>query len=256
MEKSSFLTAHQLANLLNLSVETIWRYTRNRRIPFVTLGERQYRYNPLSVMEALSESVQESKVQYGGSRQFTYQDYLNLPESVLRTEILDGILVQEPAPLIKHQSVLTHLHILLHTYFSRQDPEGVVFVSPVDVTLSETVVVQPDLLYISSHNREIITETHITGAPDLVIEILSPSSVRKDRFDKYGIYQRFAIPHYWLVDAPGEFIEIYSLNDEGLYVRTGAASTDNFTMPGFPGLVLDMAVLWSKTNLSKVQSDE
>ena len=134
------MTAHQLAALLNLSVETIWRYTRSKRIPYITLGERQYRYNPQDVMEALSETVRESKANYVKKQLFTYQDYLNLPESMLRTKILDGILIQEPAPLIKHQRALTALHIQLHAYFSRYDLDGVVFISPVDVKLTEKIV--------------------------------------------------------------------------------------------------------------------
>jgi Uma2 family endonuclease len=243
MNNSSLVTANQLAEMLNLSVETIWRYTRNQRIPYITLGERQYRYNPQAVITVLAQGVQESKPQYE-SRQYTYQDYQNLPETMMHTEILDGKLVQEPAPMLKHQTVLMNLYRLLQSYYATHDPQGMVYVAPVDVTLSDTVVVQPDLFYVSGKRLEILTETRIIGAPDLIVEVTSPSSIKKDRIEKYEIYQRFGIPHYWLVDAPGQFIETYSFSDQGIYIRSSAASEGSLTLPAFPGLKLDVSTLW------------
>lgn len=188
----------------------------------------------------------ESKVSYADVHVNEYNKYRNLPESMLRTELLDGILVQEPAPLIKHQRVLTHLHILLHNFFSQNDPDGVVFVSPVDVNLSENVILQPDLVYVSGHRQGIIAEHCITGAPDLVIEIISPSSVRRDRIEKFNIYQRYSISHFWLVDIMDEFVEVYSLNKEGCYLRTGTAAEGELSIPGFSDLTIDLSTMWKK----------
>ena len=114
-----------------------------------------------------------------------------------------------------------------------------------DVTLSDTVVVQPDLLYIASRHREIITETRVNGPPDLAVEIISPSSIRRDRVVKLDIYQRFAIPHYWLVDTLAETIEIYALSTEGIYRHRGEGNNGIFSIPGFPDLTLDLDALWA-----------
>lgn len=159
--KDVLITARELAKELNLSVDTIWRYTREKRIPFVELGSKQYRYNLKSVMSALSPSnvINEQRTEYMLKQdgQYTYQDYLKMPEEPgFRLEILDGYLVKEPAPNIIHQSIIGKLHLILHGYFENHDPEGFVFVSPLDVTLRDISVVQPDLIYIAGNKNEFI----------------------------------------------------------------------------------------------------
>ncbi|MCW3490673.1 Uma2 family endonuclease [Dethiobacter alkaliphilus] len=197
-------------------------------------------------VEGDSKSFCESRVNYSAEDIMTYKHYKNLPETMLRTEILDGVLVQEPAPLIKHQRVLTHLHINLFNYFTQYDPDGVVSVAPVDIKLSETVVLQPDLAFVSGHKQHMITENCIAGPPDIVIEIISPTSVRRDRIDKFNLYQRYSIQHYWLVDVVEELVEVYSLNSEGLYIRTGAAATGDLSIPGFADLTVKLDTMWEK----------
>jgi Uma2 family endonuclease len=245
MQMPSLLSAQGLAKKLNLSVPLLTSYTKCGLIPFAAQKESQYLYSLTAVQAALSQGVRELKADYSSKDPCTYQDYLSLPESMLRTEILDGVLIQEPAPIIKHQQVLARLFLPLSSYFSDKDPKGIVFVSPVDVTLSDTVVVQPDLLYVPSRHREIITKTRVNGPPDLAVEIISPSSIRRDRVVKLDIYQRFAIPHYWLVDALAETFEIYALSAEGIYRHRGEGNNGIFSIPGFPDLTLDLDALWA-----------
>ena len=104
---------------------------------------------------------------------FTYQDYRNAPED-RRYELLDGELVVVPSPRTSHQRVLMELASRMHR-FAQEFGLGSVFVSPFDVVLSDTDVVQPDILFVSNRRAGIITEDNVRGAPDLVIEILSPT---------------------------------------------------------------------------------
>ena len=157
MSERRLVTAQELADMLQLSVETIWRYTRNERIPYVQLSNRQYRYDPGEVMHHLgmnaggrgASSVCEARPRYMTDKVYTYEDYLQLPdEECYHYEILDGMLVREPAPYVHHQRVSRRLLIILNNYFAERDPAGEVFDAPIDVTLSDTNVVQPDLIYV------------------------------------------------------------------------------------------------------------
>src|SRR5690606_27934276 len=192
MEK--YLTAYELADLLNLSVETIWRYTREKKIPVIKLGKKQYRYKKEDVFAALTADgalVQEERTLYAKQGEYTYEDYLKLPEEPgYRYEILDGFLVKEPSPSIQHRRLSWELLFQLMIFFNEFDPKGEIFDAPLDVTLGERNVVQPDLLFVSSNRREIMRKERIDGPCDLVVEILSPSSRRKDRLKKMEIYRK------------------------------------------------------------------
>ena len=108
----------------------------------------------------------------------TYEDYKNTPEDE-RYELLDGVLVRLETPPIIHQRVDMDLGTLMNLFVKENDL-GRVFPAPTDVLLSDTIVVQPDLLFISNERAHIITEQNIQGAPDLVVEILSPSTANRD----------------------------------------------------------------------------
>jgi len=130
MAQKDLITAQVLADALDLSVETIWRYTRTDKIPYVKLGERQYRYNLQEVVAALTGTgIRERAPEYiSGPRKFTYQDYLELPEEPgYRFEILAGELVKEPSPIVIHQRVSRELGFLLIVHFRQADPQGEVF---------------------------------------------------------------------------------------------------------------------------------
>ncbi|NMB34727.1 MAG: helix-turn-helix domain-containing protein [Firmicutes bacterium] len=147
------LTAHDLATELNLSVETVWKYTRNKKIPCIEPGGRQYRYKLTDVLAALDISTDAEKTgeyQIAPAKKLTYEDYLNIPEEPgYRLEILDGVLAKDPSSNIPHQLASRRLQRILEDYFWEIDPKGEVFDAPLDVTLEETTVVQPDLFYIT-----------------------------------------------------------------------------------------------------------
>lgn len=238
------LTARELAEVLNLSVETVWRYTRQKKIPVVELGEKQYRYVKEAVLAALAGGdlrVKEDYPVYPGQGGYTYDDYLQIPEEPgYRFEILEGILVKEPSPSTHHQRVSRELGRQLMSYFDHFDPEGELFFAPLDVTLTAGNVLQPDILFVSGDRRAIIRETRIDGPCDLVIEIMSPKNRRKDRLQKMKIYRKAGIPHYWLVDPEENTLEAFMLQD-GSYTLAAAGGPGNiFTHPAFPELELDL----------------
>lgn len=246
------ITAQALAEVLHLSVETIWRYTRENRIPYIELGNRQYRYKADDVVKALSNtSVQENAAHYQSQapRKLTYQDYLAMPEEQgYRFEILDGVLIKKPSPSVIHQRVSRNLHRILEDYFWKADPEGEVFCAPLDVTLHDVNVVQPDLFYISANQALIVKDTRIDGSPVLVVEILSPSSSRKDRLQKSRIYQTEKIQHYWLVDPLEKTLECFALRD-GVYALVASGMEEELVEhPDFTGLCIALKSLWYKSH--------
>lgn len=257
MRDPKLVTAQELAQMLQISVETVWRYTRNSMIPFVRLSSRQYRYDPAHVLAHLglsspqqtspAESVREAGPTYKTDKVYTYDDYLKLPnEECYHYEILDGVLIREPAPYVHHQRVSRRLQRILEDYFAPIDPDGEVFDAPIDVTLSDINVIQPDLIYIPGSGSEIVEEKRVNGAPHLVIEILSTWTRSKDRLKKRSIYQRMGVPHYWVVDPSDETIEAYGLRDGAYIVRSFACDDEEFSHPDFPGFTVKLSTLWKR----------
>ena len=244
------ITAQELADSLKLSVDTIWRYTRENRIPYVEIGRRQYRYNRQNVLRALSGEdfsalAKEESVPYG-KKKLTYADYAKLPEEPgYRHEIIDGVLLRYPSPSFHHQRVSRRLQRILEDYINKVDPKGEIFDAPLDLALAEHTVVQPDLLYLPGSRPA--QNDPIDVVPELVVEVISLSTGKKDRVLKLNHYQASGILHYWIVDPEEGFIEAYELRD-GHYVSIVRSHTGNFSHPSFTGLSFEIETLFSKPN--------
>jgi Uma2 family endonuclease len=159
------------------------------------------------------------------------------------TEILDGELEVSPAPAPLHQRVSQNLSVILDGYV-RPRRLGRIYRAPIDVLLADTTIVQPDLVFISAGREAIVTKRAVEGPPDLVVEILSPWSVRRDRVAKAALYARFGIAHYWLLDPEVRIFEVYKAEDaEYRLVETHGASGMMRT-PLFPDLDADLSVVW------------
>jgi Uma2 family endonuclease len=139
-------------------------------------------------------------------------EFFQLPETVLPTELIDGELIEMPSPKPQHQILALNLVALL---LPLSKPGQLLF-APMDVYLDELNVVQPDLMWIAPDSACVIGDKHLTGAPDLVIEILSPGSSTRDRREKFELYQRFGVREYWLVDPGEAHIEVYARKDGSL----------------------------------------
>ncbi len=138
----------------------------------------------------------------------TYEDYCAAPADE-RYELLDGDLIMVPAPNLKHQHVMGNLHYHLRQFITEHGT-GRLLLAPCDVFLSDTNVVQPDLLFVSRQREHLLSDGEkVRGAPDLVVEILSSSTADKDRGSKRELYGRHGVAEYWLVDPIGDTVSIH-----------------------------------------------
>jgi Uma2 family endonuclease len=142
------------------------------------------------------------------SVKLTYEDFLHFPDDGMRHELIDGEHYVTPSPNTKHQTVSGNLFVLLRVYL-KSNPIGAVFAAPFDVVFSNFDVVEPDLLYISRERLDVLTRQHVRGAPDLVVEILSPGTRRTDENTKRRLYERFDVQEYWIVDPERESIQVF-----------------------------------------------
>ena len=163
----------------------------------------------------------------------TYRDYANTPDDE-RYELIDGELILVPAPSISHQRSHRNLGVQM-TIFVRQHELGEVFLAPTDVVLSDTDTVQPDVLFISKDRQRIITEANIQGAPDLVVEILSPSTSRRDWREKRDLYAEHGVKEYWLADPATKIVWVMLLEDGALDIVETYAGGDTLTSPTLDG---------------------
>lgn len=173
----------------------------------------------------------------------TYRDYEALPNDGRHHEILDGALAVTPAPNPYHQDVLANLHELVRHHV-RSRALGRVFFAPVDVILSDTTVVQPDLVYLDSERAQRVSGRGIEGPPTLVVEVLSPSTAAIDRGDKLRIYARYGVPYYWIVDIDARVIDVHELADGAYRLIARAAGSRRVFLPPFPDLALVPDSLW------------
>jgi len=140
---------------------------------------------------------------------FNYQDYLQLPEDK-RYEIIDGDLFMVPSPNEAHQRILLTLSTTLLNYV-KKNKLGYIYCAPFDVLFSEEDIAQPDIIFVTNENRKIITKDNIKGAPDLLVEILSPSTSKRDMGIKKKLYARHGVREYWIIDPEREMVDVFSL---------------------------------------------
>ena len=169
---------------------------------------------------------------------FTVDDYMTTPEDK-RCQLLDGELILAPSPTSRHQRILRRLSAALDQFIT-ENALGEVWFAPLDVVLSDYDVAQPDLLFVSSSRAEIITEANIRGAPDLVAEILSPSSTQYDRGYKRTLYGRSGVQEYWIVDPEDRTVEVYVAGDRGLAHWATYGRREVLTSPLLAGLAIDL----------------
>ena len=146
---------------------------------------------------------------------FTLQDYLQMPVTEPWYELIEGELHMVPAPTPLHQRIVLNLAMAIQSIVKEQSL-GQVFVSPIDVILSQENVFQPDVVFISRERESIISEENIQGPPDLVVEVLSPSTAERDRGIKRDDYEKYGVIEVCLVDTEARTAEVLRLTEEGL----------------------------------------
>ena len=165
---------------------------------------------------------------------FTYEDYRTAPPDK-RYELLDGELLLTPAPNLKHQRLQLRLGMRLAQFIGEREL-GELFFAPCDVVLSDTDVVQPDLLFVSRDRRHLLSGgDNVRGAPDLVVEILSPTTADRDRGYKRALYAKHGVKEYWLIDPTAETVWIHELRDGALTVTQTVGREQTLRSPLLAG---------------------
>ncbi|HEX3641093.1 MAG TPA: Uma2 family endonuclease [Ktedonobacteraceae bacterium] len=171
--------------------------------------------------------------------EWTYEDYAAIPEDGHRYEVIGGVLYMSPSPNRKHQKIVLEIAAYLRSF--AQIPElGEVYVGPLDVELSYRNVVQPDILVVLNEHLDRITETHIIGAPDLVIEITDSNTANHDYGEKWEAYANGGVPEYWVVTPEELTIELLILDGNeyrslGLFI--GPSKLPSQVLPNLPASV-------------------
>jgi Uma2 family endonuclease len=178
------------------------------------------------------------------SGKLTYEDLVSLPDDGKRYEILDGDLVMTPSPSTRHQRVSRNLGHILHLYVTEHGG-GELFYAPLDVILDRYTIVEPDIVYVSADRSSIVQEHAIVGAPDLLIEILSPLTADRDRGAKAKLYAKFGVDCYWIVDPKARTLDAFSRGGEryGAAVRYSGDAVVRTSL--FPQLTIELKNVWA-----------
>jgi len=173
-------------------------------------------------------------------RPWTYADLVALPDDQLRHELIDGEHFVTPSPATRHQIILMNLVRLLLPYLD-EHPLGQLLSAPFDVKLSFFTVLVPDLVFFTAERfARLVNEKHATAAPDLVVEILSPGTRRRDKGRKRAVYDREGVQEYWIVDPDAQSITALRRPRAGAgltdLTAAAAGAGDVLESPLFPGL--------------------
>lgn len=149
-------------------------------------------------------------------KRLTAAGFRQLPETMQRQELIGGEVVVSPAPKDPHQSAVEDIYFAIRTLIAQGKLSGRVKVSPADVYLSEYDVLQPDVFFIASDNSRCTlgSDGYWHGAPNLVVEVLSPATARRDRVDKFQLYEKHGCHEYWIVEPVTRTIEVWGREDD------------------------------------------
>ena len=172
-------------------------------------------------------------------KHWTYGDYLLLDDNV-RCEITQGDLVMTPSPNLIHQRISRELEFALWQYIKNREL-GEIYYAPVDVVFDNENILQPDIVVVLKDNEEILKEKAIVGTPDVIMEIISPTSITRDRNEKHKLYEKFRVPEYWLVDPRNKSIEVYTLENDEFQLFSFAAETGPIKSKVINGFEIDVA---------------
>ena len=165
----------------------------------------------------------------GISTKFTHADLLVMPDDGKRREIIDGDLYVTPSPRFSHQATSARLFRAIY--------------APLDVIFSEHDVVEPDIIFVLKEHRQILQDW-VRGAPDMVVEILSPTTKTIDRGPKLKAYARYGVTEYWIVDPVERAVELYRLTPTGYQLTRSFSEEESLSSPMLPGFELRVGSLF------------
>jgi Uma2 family endonuclease len=176
-------------------------------------------------------------------KKYTVDDYMMLEEGA-PFQLINYDLIMSPAPIPEHQIISGRLFNTISFFLMQSNNYGIAMYAPVDVCFDEGNVVQPDLLYIPDSRKEII-QKRIEGAPDLIIEILSPSNAYYDLRQKKDIYQKFGVKEYIIVDPVAFNCELYILKDGAYQLQQKAEKAEKLNSVLLSGLSFDLSKIFA-----------
>jgi Uma2 family endonuclease len=177
----------------------------------------------------------------------TYDDFVRIPDDGMRHEIIEGVHYVTPSPNLRHQELVLRLSLTLGTFLEDRPDRGRGFLAPFDVVFTFHDVVEPDVVFVAPDQLDILTDENIQGTPALVIEILSPSTRRRDQHIKRTLYERTGVREYWLIDPDVSTVTVFRRAGDGSFPRTSeltAGGGDTLESPLLPGWSLALARLF------------
>jgi Uma2 family endonuclease len=187
-----------------------------------------------------SPDVFERRVELDFPGPYDASDWAKTPED-FRAELIEGHIVLSPAPFFDHQYLISLIYDQISPQAKKND--ALVMLSPFDVKLSQITFLQPDLLYLTASRIKQIKK-FMHGAPDVVIEIVSPSARKRDRIKKFNLYQKYKVPEYWLFDPVKQTAEFWVLED-GVY-QAAEVTKKKYQSAQVPHLKLNLDLLWKE----------
>ena len=178
------------------------------------------------------------------TRPLTVYDYRAVPEGGPRYQLIEGEMHMAPAPNRYHQHISRNIEFILLKYLEK-NPIGEVYDAPFDVVLTAINVYQPDILFVSNEHRAMLTDQGAEGAPDFVVEILSPKTAVLDKGTKLEVYARCGVPELWIVDPDLKRIQVYYLQKNATTPAATYNAKTKFRSALFPRLVFDTARIFS-----------
>lgn len=175
----------------------------------------------------------------------TVENYKILPETGPRYQLIEGDLYMAPAPNRYHQVISRNLEYILMKYLE-EHPIGDLYDAPFDVYLGEYDVFQPDILVVLNERLSILTDAGAEGAPNFVVEILSPKTAKLDRVNKRRVYARTGVKELWIIDPEPRQIEVYLLGQDPATPKARHGDEAKFTSALFPGLTFDAAAIFAR----------
>lgn len=182
----------------------------------------------------------------------SYAELARLPEDGRRYELYDGEVFVVPSPILRHQIVLQRLWRVLDDYSQRTG--GLAVISPIDIVFSDYDVVQPDVVFFREPRLNAVRlDVPIRDAPDLAVEVLSPSTAGNDRGRKMRMLRLYEVPEYWIVDPIVETIEIHVLTDGDYKLVQTVSGSENVLARVLPGLTFAAASIFPASSAPNLQ---
>ena len=172
----------------------------------------------------------------------TYEDLARMPDDGMRHEIIDGVHYVTPAPIVRHQRLVTRLLVAIGSFLEVNAGIGEVFGARFDVIFTRFDVVEPDLLFVADDQRSILTEANARGAPALVVEVLSPGTKKRDLGVKKDLFDRGGVREYWIVDPEANTVTIYRRGIDSRLAKAQSlpSDADAIRTPLLPGFSLSL----------------